>query len=199
MIPTQIIPQITLLEDDGDITIRVGEAKWASELGQAIIKMVTTMGVGKKVLIITPTDTRGFRLSPTVSADTVLRKQQEDAAAIAIPGNEAAENPIQALRPSQKISQDFTAPLSPELVAELKAQEEAERELEAQQRELSQDAAPVGEDEDEKVPAPRKRGRPKITELKPLQDCGRCGGAGALEGGGACPVCRGKGQLAKYK
>ena len=194
--PVQLIPALTLLEDGGEFTLRVSEAKWAGELGRSIISLIGGLGIARKLLIITPTDTKVFKFSPAPAKAETQAGEQGDAST---PRVEAPP-----LKASQRISQDTSAPPSPELVGEyeeeLRAQAAAEREIAAQQREMAQDALPPTEDEETVVEMPRKRGRPSkaAAALRAASPCGRCDGGGAIEGGGTCPVCMGKGSIAKW-
>lgn len=195
--PIQLIPSLTLLEDSGEFTVRIGGEKWAAELGRKLVSIIGEMGIARKLTILTPGDTKVFKFdSPVTKALTAF--------------DEATKNiPVEVmrdvLRPSQRISQDSAAPPAPEIVGELeeelRAQQLAEKEMEAANRLARADAGITDPVEENVVEMPtRKRGRPSKVEasLKTATSCGRCGGGGALEGGGTCPVCRGAGSIAHY-
>lgn len=178
--PIQIIPTLTILEDDGEFTVRVGGQANAQRLAQAIIPIISSVGA-RKLLIITPTDTKVYKFDSPVKVPH---------AGVTIP--------VPARR---QIIQDQGAPPAPETVSEEYAQvlrEEAEAvkvqgELQAQS---GADPNLGVEEESPAVPA-RKRGRPAL--VSPSQNpCGRCGGSGVLTEGGGCPVCKGTGRIAQW-
>lgn len=192
--PVQIIPALTLLEDEGEITLRIGSQTWAATLGQELVKLVPSLGIGRKLILITPTDTKVFKFSAEKNdkkpppPETFGRGHSE----------ETAPKPASA-----RIHQDFSAPMAPELVGEyeeeLRRQANDEEQVRAQQKEMATEVAPIDTAEEE-VATPRKRGRPSkaVQSLANAASCGRCGGGGALEGGGMCPVCQGAGAFVKY-
>lgn len=194
MEPIQIIPALTILNDDCDFTVRVGADSWASDLGRQIVSIIGGMNIAKKLTILTPNDTKVFKFNSNPGG---VEKGVERPRAEAAP-------PIQPRRASERISQDSAAPPAPELVGEwaeeLAAQQKAEAEVAAMERANKQDALPQQEEEQVEAPAPRKRGRSsKVAEtIRSATACGRCQGAGVLDGGGQCPVCQGKGGIRKW-
>src|SRR6202012_5993115 len=102
--PIQIIPALTILEDGGEFTVRVGDAKWAASLGRDIVKMIGDLGVATKLTIVTPSDVKQFKFD-------LPKKVVAQAAEKSYP-------PPPPIRPSQRISQDSSAPPAVELVSE---------------------------------------------------------------------------------
>lgn len=199
--PIQLIPALTILEDSGEFTVRIGAEKWATDLGRQIVTLIGSTGVARKLLIITPTDTKVFRFDAAKAPDRsslVTETKRE------IASDDVSTVRPATLRPSQRISQDTAAPPAPELVGEfeeeLARQQKAEAEIAAQQKELKADPQITPEAEEGVVEIPKRRGRPSKVEatLKAATACGRCQGQGSLDGGGACPVCRGAGSIAHY-
>lgn len=193
--PIQLIPALTVLEDSGEFTVRIGEAKWAADLGRQIVTLIGSTGVARKLVIVTPSDTKVFKFDRQAGEVRPTTQRTE----IDVP----APSPP-SLKPSQRISQDTAAPPAPELVGEfeeeLERQRKAEAEIVAQQKELKSDPQITPDDEEGVVEIPKRRGRPSKVEatLKAATACGRCQGQGSLEGGGTCPVCRGVGSIAHY-
>ena len=191
--PIQLIPALTILEDSGEFTVRIGEARWAADMGRQIVTLIGSTGVARKLVIITPSDTKVFKFAPHAETGEATSATRHVTAASPAP-----------LRPSQRISQDTAAPPAPELVGEfeeeLARQQKAEAEIAVQQRELKADPQITPEAEEGVVEIPKRRGRPSKVEatLKAATFCGRCQGRGTLEGGGTCPVCRGAGSIAHY-
>lgn len=99
-------------------------------------------------------------------------------------------------------------PSEEDATAEFERFVEEEREAERVRKEM--DAAnnaqvkfPADSEEEAEAVAPKRGpGRPKKTPEAmvkgPESECGRCFGAGKIEGGGQCPVCRGKGSIGKW-
>lgn len=194
--PIQLIPALTVLEDGGEFTVRIGEAKWAADLGRQIVTLIGSTGVARKLVIVTPSDTKVFKFDRSAGdAKPATQRAEID---VPLPPSPPS------LKPSQRISQDTAAPPAPELVGEfeeeLARQQKAEAEIAAQQKELKADPQITPETEEGVVEIPKRRGRPSKVEatLKAATACGRCQGQGTLEGGGTCPVCRGAGSIAHY-
>ena len=204
--PIQLTPTLAIFEDDGEFTVRVNDSPLAKSLTPALLKAIGDATDARKLTLLTPTDTKIFRLNgpdrgktesaSSPSPKTESRGLQSDAAP-----KESIPNPL------RRISQDQSAPPAPELAEEAideydRAMEEA-RKAEEEQREmerLNRQNVDLPEPEPDAAPdrpAPRKRDRSRPAPA-PTSTCGRCGGAGMLGGGGACPVCQGRGQIAKW-
>ena len=172
-VPTQIVPTLTILEDEGEFTVRVGGQDNAAGLAQAIVPLLAKLGA-KKLLIITPMDTKVYKF------DAQAPKPQES-------GVQSA--------PSRRVIADAGAPPTAE-AADEEYQRYQREEAEAE-RLAAEQAATAGADPGiESEPVTRKNTRARV--LPTQNPCGRCQGAGTLDGGGACPVCHGKGQIAQW-
>ncbi len=174
--PIQIVPTLTLLEDDGEFTVRVGGQENAAGLAQAIVPLLAKLGA-RKLLLITPMDTKVFKFDSPSS------------------GNGVAS----AAPPVRKVIADQGAPPTAEAAdAEYERYQAEEQETE---RVAEEQARVAGDDPNlpaEELSEPIVRERKKARVLPTQNPCGRCAGAGALEGGGPCPVCKGTGKIAQW-
>lgn len=171
--PVQLAPMLSIYEDDGEITMRTSDSPISKQVSAKVISLIQEMAKPRKVTLITPTDTKVFKFAP--AAQTTQ--------------SEPSAPPTPPIRARERIVQDESAPPAPEIAdefeKELQEQEKAEAEI---KEEANVEEMPV-----------RKRAKQRPEPSSELQStCGRCFGTGALEGGGACPVCRGKGSIAHY-
>jgi hypothetical protein len=177
--PTQIVPTLTILEDEGEFTVRVGGQENAAGLAQAIVPLLAKLGA-RKLLIITPMDTKVYKFDSSAEA-----RSQESPPAI-------------DLTPKKRVIADSGAPPTAEAADEEYARYQRE-EAEAE-RIAAEQAATSGTDPQlpEEEAAPIARTKSKARVLPTQNPCGRCQGGGTLEGGGVCPVCHGKGQISQW-
>jgi len=179
-IPIQLAPMLAVYEDDGEFTLRVSDSSLAKSVSANVIKAIGETAGARKLILVTPTDTKVFKFGD--------KKPSIDNKVVQM---EPKKVPVHQI-------QDPSAPPSPEI-------EEYEREAaEATQlqRELEKDnATPVEfpkDDEPVEQVAPKTRKRTPRPQNLPT-GCGRCGGQGIIAGGGTCPVCRGQGAVSHYK
>lgn len=215
--PVQLAPLLSLYADEGDFTLRLDGSPLAQKVGPEIIRLLSGNG-GRRLTILTPTDTKIFKLNgathasfpsaPAPSATSPIDSEVEDSS---IPEPTDQTHPRPRVPAKTRIQQDMSAPPSPELAEEeaeeiqrIRAEErEAERlrkEMEAANR-ADPNLPPLPtEEEEEAAQAPRVRRRASRPEPSTAAEtpCGRCFGAGQLDGGGACPVCHGKGSHQLY-
>lgn len=196
-IPFQLSPLIAIYEDETDFTIRTSDSALAKLISPAVIKLLD--GRARKLTLITPTDTKVFKLASGAplapSAHSAPSAPAPDHPGQTAPPPNVPAPPLPA---SARISQDLSAPPAPELADEHLAELARQREEEAAQAEQQQLNSQSPDLPADSPSAPRKRSheRPKPAALPTA--CGRCLGSGALEGGGACPVCHGKGSVAHW-
>lgn len=186
--PTQLVPTLTIIEDAGEFTVRVGAQDNAKQIAQKVVPLLAGLGA-TKLLLITPFDTKVYKFdSPNGKVP------YEGKAAAGVVG--ASGSPQH-----RRVISDEGAPPSAEdatLDFEKFVAEEREAERVRQEMERTVRADP-GLPAEEEAPAPVKRGRAPKEQIEPAgAACGRCQGAGTIAGGGACPVCRGKGVIAKW-
>jgi hypothetical protein len=213
--PVQLAPLLAIYEDDGDYTIRVGDGAHARSLSQPLVKLIGDLGGARKLTFITPMDTRVFKLGG--SNGSSANGQENSSANGELRGHEPVQYERTEPRPlpprpvRERISQDWAAPPSPELVAELE-QDEAGREaaealrqeqqdaleVRAQQRLMAQEPTPADTPPPEIPEPPQRRQRQPRQSPVANATCGRCQGAKIIEGGGTCPVCRGEGSTYKW-
>lgn len=200
MEPVQLAPMLAVYEDDGEFTMRVADSALAKTVTPVVLKAIGEYSKARKLTLITPTDTKVFKFGGGVSQG------------ILPPGSPATSGastpePRQPFpKASQRIIQDSSAPPAPELVEEefidaenQRALDEAAQAEKLQQQMARENSRPVEfQPEPEEVQEPRPRKRTPRPEPVPNAACGRCGGAGALDGGGTCPVCQGKGAISHY-
>lgn len=183
----QIVPTLTILEDDGEFTVRVGNQANAAGLAQALVPVISKLGGARKLTLITPTDIKSFKFNGA-NGDAPLTSSANNQ----IPSKETSRRifiPDEGAPPS---AEDATA----EFEEFVKQEREAERV--AREIEITNQANPRLSVEEE-TPTPVKRGRTAKAQIEAAgASCGRCQGAGVLPGGGSCPVCRGKGVIAKW-
>jgi hypothetical protein len=173
--PVQIVPTLTILEDEGEFTVRVGSQGNAAAIAQAVVPLLAGLGA-RKLLLITPMDTKVFKF------DGVTSKPESGA------------NPA----PSRRIIADQGAPPTPD---EADAEYERYRQQEAEAERIAQEQASTacadpGLPDQESAETPVKRTKARVLPTQNL--CGRCAGGGTLEGGGPCPVCKGSGKVAQW-
>lgn len=176
----QIVPFISAFSDDGEFTLRVDDSSLAKIIAPVLIKAIGDQERARKLTLLTPTDTKIFKFEGKHKPET--------------PEEIPPQRPIRHV-----IEQDDAAPPSPELVALDEEQQEAirvQREIDRVNNQVVQMPAP------EEPSTGRKRvPRPTGDDAKgknPPVPCGGCSGAGTRPGGGACPVCRGTGQIAHF-
>ena len=176
-VPTQIVPTLTILEDEGEFTVRVGGQQNAQKIAQSIVPLLAGLGA-RKLLLITPMDTKVYKFD----------------------GNQQApDRPADTIRtPRTRVIADAGAPPTAEAAdAEYARYQAEEREAERLAQEQS---AITGADPqlpaEESAPITRAKSKSKV--LPTQNPCGRCQGGGTLEGGGTCPVCKGSGVIAQW-
>lgn len=181
MTPVQIVPTLTILEDEGEFTVRVGSQANAASLAQSLVPVIAKLGGARKLTLITPTDIKSFKFGgegrPPLSAE------------------ESGAKP--ASSPRRTVFADAGAPPTADQADEELAEYER---LEAQTlKDAAELKAVTGADPDlpqEETPVKREKGK---TRVMPTQNpCGRCQGQGTLSGGSACPVCKGNGKIAQW-
>jgi len=197
--PIQLTPTLAIFEDDGEFTVRVNDSPLAKSLTPALLKAIGDATDARKLTLLTPTDTKIFKLNGKGPVQAPPAPESTTKAAI--------PNPPNVPTPS-RISQDLSAPPAPELaeeaideydraMEEARKAEEEQREMERLNRQSVDLPEPTPDTEPDSRPTVRKRDRSRPAPA-PTSTCGRCGGAGMLDGGGACPVCQGRGQIAKW-
>lgn len=190
--PVQLAPTLAIFEDDGDFTVRVNESPLAKSLTPALLKAIGELTKAKKLTLLTPTDTKIFKLNGNVQSTAAQPSPSED-----VP----PQTPPSRVR---RISQDQSAPPAPEVAEE--AIDEYDQAL-AEAKKAEQEIAHMERSNRQQVDFPEPEPEPEQTKVRkrdrarpePVANsaCGRCGGTGDI-GGGACPVCRGRGQIAKW-
>lgn len=193
MEPVQLAPMLAVYEDDGEFTMRVADSALAKTVTPVVLKAIGESAKARKLTLITPTDTKVFKFGGGPAPPV-----QQLPTTVASPPPKARE----------RIVQDSSAPPAPEIVEEefidaenqraLDEAAEAERLQQQMTRENSRQVDFQQPVEDEVQEAPRTRKRTPRPEPVANAACGRCGGQGALEGGGTCPVCQGRGAIAHY-
>jgi hypothetical protein len=182
--PTQLAPMIALYEDEGDFTLRVSDSTLAKSTSVALLKEIGAAHGARKLTLITPTDTKVFKFTAGAVNGTSPAPS---------PAATAAPTAARPIPPAQ--AQDQSAPPSPELVeyeAEIAEATRVQAEIDRE------NGKAVKFDEPTPEPAPaRKRERAPRPAGTPTS-CGRCSGAGTIQGGGTCPVCKGAGSVAKW-
>jgi hypothetical protein len=179
----QIAPLLSLFSDDGEFTLRVDDSPLAKVIAPSVIKAIGEQERARKLTLLTPTDTKIFKFDGKHKA-----RPQEPV--------EVPEHPQRPVRPLI-IEQDDSAPPSPELVALDAEQQEAIR----AQREIERLNGSVVQMPSQEEPTTSRRVKRPTGDEKgknPPAPCGGCQGAGTRPGGGACPVCRGTGQIAHF-
>jgi hypothetical protein len=181
--PIQIVPTLIILEDEGEFTVRVGGQTNAAQIAQAVVPLLAGLGA-RKLLLITPLETKVFKF---------------DSVKMAMTGAEAIAEKLraeQAERP--RIVRDQGAPpTAEEADAEYARYQAEEREAErVAQEQASTAAADPQLPTEEESPQPLKRSKARVLPTQNI--CGRCGGAGTLDAGAVCPVCKGGGKIAQW-
>jgi hypothetical protein len=183
----QIVPTLTILEDEGEFTVRVGNQANAAGLAQALVPVISKLGGARKLTLITPTDIKSFKFNG-VNGNAPLTPA-------------ASALGVSPSRPRSVIADQGAPPSAEDATAEFEEFVKQEREAERVAREIetTNQANPRLPVEEEAASARLKRGRLAKAQVEPAgASCGRCQGAGVLPGGGSCPVCRGKGVIAKW-
>lgn len=178
--PTQLAPMIALYEDEGEYTLRVSDSVLAKSMSVAVLKTIGESTGARRLTLITPTDTKVFKFGaqPSGTSATI--------APVAVPIAPRSARPAQVADPS--------APPSPEMVeyeAEMAQAAATQAAMDAE------NAKTVVFEPTPELKKPIKRERAARPTGTPTS-CGRCAGSGALPGGGTCPVCKGKGSVAKW-
>lgn len=186
--PVQIAPLLSVFSDDGEFTLRVDGSELSKLLTPQITAAIGQTSKARKLTLLTPTDTKIFKFNGNQAPLPGPAIPSTDRVTITTP-------------PKPSIVQDFSAPPSPEIAAEavdefdrtIAEQQKAEQEMRQAERFAKADPGL----EQEEVPAPRKRAKERPTPLSSTT-CGRCSGAGVLDGGGTCPVCQGQRAIPHY-
>lgn len=210
--PIQLSPSLAIYDDDGELTIRTSDQGQWKLITPQVLKAIGDSLHPRKVTLVTPTDTKVFKFgqngkeagngrlhNDSATKDTGRGNEAGSSATSTSSGEDSGRRPQEPLpRPSARIQQDHSAPPAPEIVAD--AQDEFEQELRRQQLEQVEIEKAQREDQasaPDAQPRVKSRERPQ-PEARTETACGRCYGQGKLDGGGICPVCRGKGSIAKW-
>lgn len=194
--PVQITALLSVFADDGEFTLRVDGSELAKILTPQVTRMIGESATARKLTLLTPTDTKIFKFTPPAGVNDPPAPQLPTEVIHAVP------NP--APRARERVIQDFSAPPAPEVAAEdidefdqtLKDQQKAEQEMRLAEKMVKSDPQlPV---EESPVPAVRKRTAKERPTPTTVAACGRCTGQGVIDGGGACPVCRGQGSIPHF-
>ena len=175
--PVQVVPFLTACVDEGEFTLRVDDSALAKTVAPLLLKAIGEAEGARKLTLVTPSDLKVYRFNGKPSAPQ--------------PVPQPAEKPP----PHVMLSQDHGAPPAPEIADYERQMAEAAR----LERLMAQQNSEVVEfPQGEARPAAKKPPPGKKEAQTPPSACGRCRGAGMLEGGGACPVCQGRGVITRF-
>jgi hypothetical protein len=191
--PVQLAPLLAIYEDEGEYTLRVSDSSLAKQLSSTITRSIGENGGARKLVLITPTDTKVFKFGPKNPSAKIQSEPYESKV-----GQMSQRDMIRPEPPPQIA--DASAPPSPELAAyeaEIAESDRLQREIDRENRKSVD--LPVSEEPAEDASAPKTRKRTPRPQSNTIPTaCGRCQGHGAIEGGGGCPVCRGSGSVSHY-
>lgn len=196
----QVAPILTVIEDAGEYILQA-----RSPIGKRLGSLV--LGAIADATRVTYTDETGIKVFKNTAPRGQNGAQTHPPAAIPSPPEtpEALPPSRPALPPSKRIFQDGAAPPAAELVeedyrAQLAAQEAEQRAL-AQQEQFNSQNAVQEQPAEAEAEQPTRARKPRNLAVAG-SPCGRCGGAGQIQGDsghqGMCPVCQGKGEIQKW-
>jgi len=186
--PVAIVPFLTACADEGEFTLRVDDSALARAVAPLLLKAIGETEGARKLTLVTPSDLKVYKFNGVAPPASAEGKKGTPA-----PAEPVSPPPEAPATPQVTLSQDAGAPPAPEIAEYEREMAEAARVA----RLIDQGNAavvdfPKAPPQEKKRPAPEKRPAPV------LNPCGRCQGQGMLEGGGACPVCQGRGVIARF-
>jgi hypothetical protein len=189
--PVQVVPFLTACVDEGEFTLRVDDSALAKAVAPLLLKAIGEAEGARKLTLVTPSDLKVYKFNGRGVAPPASAEGKKGTPALAEPASPPPDVP--ATRVS--ISQDLGAPPAPEIADYERQMAEAAK----MARLMAQQNSEVVEfpQGDAKL-APKKPPVGKKEAASPPSACGRCRGAGMLEGGGACPVCQGRGVITRF-
>jgi len=175
--PVQVVPFLTACVDEGEFTLRVDDSALAKAVAPLLLKAIGEAEGARKLTLVTPSDLKVYRFNGKPSTPQAPPQTPEKPP------------------PQVTLSQDHGAPPAPEIA-----------DYERQMAEAAKMARLMAQQNSEVVEFPQGEARPaakkpppgKKEAQTPPSACGRCRGAGMLEGGGACPVCQGRGVITRF-
>lgn len=184
--PIQLAPMLAVYEDDGEFTVRVSDSPLAKSVSPQVIKAIGEATGARKLTLITPTDTKVFKFGKKES----LNSAQE----IRNPQRQQNSPAHEVEPPATRQIPDPSAPPSPEMAEYNREMAEAA----AVARQMEQENGKAVDFKTPEAPVEKQTRKRTPRPAGTPTSCGRCSGAGTINGGGTCPVCRGTGQIAKW-
>ena len=177
--PVQVVPFLTACVDEGEFTLRVDDSALAKTVAPLLLKAIGEAEGARKLTLVTPSDLKVYRFNGKPSAPQ--------------PVPQPAEKPP----PHVMLSQDHGAPPAPEIADYERQMAEAAR-LERLMAQQNSEVVEFPQGEPKPTAKKPPAGKKEPVSQAPVSACGRCRGAGMLEGGSACPVCQGRGVITRF-